>query len=141
MLGAATDLAQRLGGDTIVNAKEGRQATEYPGVIGDYRKKGELPDTVVIQVGNNGPVYYDELTAIRDALKGVDRVYFVNVEVPRSWQGEVNGELASFVKSWPEARLLDWYDTVQSGMTYDGIHLNPSGQVAYTSLIAGAVRG
>ncbi len=141
MLGAATDLADTLGGDTTVNAKEGRQATEYPGVIDDYRKKGELPDTVVLQVGNNGPVYYDELAAIRDALQGVGNVYLVNVEVPRSWEGEVNGELGSFVKSWPQARLVDWYDTVQSGMTYDGIHLNPSGQTAYTSLIAGAVRG
>ncbi len=141
MLGAATDLAQTLGGETIVNAKEGRQATEYPGVIDDYRKKGDLPGTVIIQVGNNGPVYSDELTAIRDALKGVARVYLVNVEVPRSWQGEVNGELESFVSSWPQAKLVDWYDTVRSGMTYDGIHLNPSGQAAYTSLITGAVRG
>jgi peptidoglycan/LPS O-acetylase OafA/YrhL len=141
MLGAATDLAHSLGGSTIVNAKEGRQATEYPGVIGDYRKRGQLPESVVIQVGNNGPVYSDELSAIRTALAGVDHVYFVNVEVPRSWQDEVNGELDSFVKSWPQAKLIDWYDTVQGDMTYDGIHLNPDGQRTYTNLIANAVRG
>ena len=123
-----------------MNAQEGRQATEYPGVIDYYRQQGQLPENVVIQVGNNGPVYYDELSAIRDALKGVPHVYFVNVEVPRSWQSEVNGELESFVKSWPQAKLIDWYDTVQSAMTYDGIHLNPEGQTAYTHLIANAVR-
>jgi hypothetical protein len=95
----------------------------------------------VIQVGNNGPVYSDELSAIRTALAGVDHVYFVNVEVPRSWQDEVNGELDSFVKSWPQAKLIDWYDTVQGDMTYDGIHLNPDGQRTYTNLIANAVRG
>ena len=82
-----------------MNAKEGRQATEYPGVIDRLPEEGaSCPSTVVIQVGNNGPVYYDELDAIRDALQGVGHVYFVNVEVPRSWQGEVNGELESFVE-------------------------------------------
>ena len=39
------------------------------------------------------------------------------------------------------AQLVDWYDTVQGDMTYDGIHLNPAGATAYTNLIARAVRG
>jgi peptidoglycan/LPS O-acetylase OafA/YrhL len=141
MRGAATELAKRLGGNTIVDAEEGRQATSYPAVIDAYRKAGKLPDHVVVQLGNNGPVYYDELNQLRTALAGVDHVYLVNVEVPRSWQGEVNGELESFVKSWPQAQLIDWYDTVQGDMTYDGIHLNPAGATAYTNLIARAVRG
>jgi peptidoglycan/LPS O-acetylase OafA/YrhL len=141
MLGAATNLAHDLGGHVVVNAEEGRQATAYAPLIDYYRKRGQLPDTVVIQLGNNGPVYSDQLNAIRQALAGVDHVYFVNVEVPRSWQSEVNGELSSFVDGWPQAKVIDWYDTVQADMTYDGIHLNPSGQTAYTNLLRTAVRG
>jgi peptidoglycan/LPS O-acetylase OafA/YrhL len=141
MLGAATDLANELGGQVVVNAQEGRQATAYAPLIDHYRKRGQLPDTVVLQLGNNGPVYSDQLNAIRQALSGVDHVYFVNVEVPRSWQSEVDGELSSFVNGWPQAKVIDWYDTVQADMTYDGIHLNPSGQTAYTNLLKTAVRG
>ena len=80
--------------------------------------------------------------ALRSALQGVPRVYLVNVEVPRSWQNEVNSELASFAESWPQATLVDWRASVSGdigGLTYDGIHLDPAGQRLYTNLIRQAL--
>jgi peptidoglycan/LPS O-acetylase OafA/YrhL len=143
MRGAAADLVKRLGGDVVVDAEEGRQPSTYASVIDAYRTEGKLASTVVVQLGNNGPVWYADLTALRSALAGVPHVYLVNVEVPRSWQDEVNSELASFLKSWPQATLVDWHDTVSGdigGLTYDGIHLKPAGQQLYTNLIRKALQ-
>ncbi len=91
-------------------------------------------------MGNNGPLYTKEIDALRAALTDVPHIYLVNVAVPRSWQGEVNGELENAVKGWPQARLVDWRSKFRADQTYDGIHLNPSGEAAYTELIADAVR-
>ena len=140
MRGAAGDLAAALGDEATINTFEGRQPREYPGVIAEYRRQGRLPDRVVIHVGNNGPVLDEDIARLRAALAGVDRVFLVNVQVPRSWRAEVNDKLASAVSSWPQARVLDWHGTVRADMTVDGIHLNPSGRSAYSRLIARAVQ-
>ena len=74
----------------------------------------------------------------------MSHVYVLNVEVPRSWQDEVNSELGSFVKRWPQATLVDWRNAVSGdigGLTYDGIHLDPAGQRLYTNLIRKALGG
>jgi peptidoglycan/LPS O-acetylase OafA/YrhL len=143
MVGAADGLERRLGGDAVVDAAIGRQAGDYPGVIDNYRKLGILPDEVVVQMGNNGPVYASDIDDLENALRGVDGVYLLNVRVPRSWEGEVNDELSQAVDDWPNAKLLDWYDIASSNgeLTYDGIHLTPDGDRAYSDLIAKAVGG
>ncbi len=90
-------------------------------------------------MGNNGPVYSAELVRLRTALAGVQHVYLVNVVVPRSWQSEVNDELAQAVRDWPQATLVNWRNTAQVEETYDGIHLRPKGAAAYSELIARSV--
>jgi hypothetical protein len=139
MRGASTRLVSELGDKAVVDAEEGRQASAYPDLIDSYRERGELPNRVVIQEGNNGPVYWADATALKASLAGVDHVYLVNVEVPRSWEDEVNGELEQIAGTWPQAEVLDWHDTVSLDMTYDGIHVDPDGAEVYANLIASAV--
>jgi hypothetical protein len=143
MVGAADGLERRLGSDAVVDAAIGRQAGDYPAIVDNYRRLGILPDEVVVQMGNNGPVYSSNIDDLENALRGVDGVYLVNVRVPRSWEGEVNDELSQAVDGWPNAKLLDWYDIASSNgeLTYDGIHLTPDGDRAYSDLIAKAVGG
>ena len=141
MRGASTQLVSALGDKAVVDAEEGRQASTYPDLIDSYRERGELPNRVVIQEGNNGPVYWADATALKAALAGVDHVYLVNVEVPRSWEDEVNSELEQIAAAWPQAEVVDWHDAVSPEMTYDGIHVDPDGAEVYASLIAGAVNG
>jgi peptidoglycan/LPS O-acetylase OafA/YrhL len=139
MAGAARTLRREFDGDAIVDAKEGRQPFDYAAVVDVYREAGQLPDHVVVQIGNNGPVYYDDLAALRKALDGVDHVYLVNVEVPRSWESEVNSELTEFVGQWPEATVIDWHSAAAENeeLTYnDQVHLTPEGESLYASLIA-----
>ncbi len=143
MAGAASTLRREFGGDAIVDAKEGRQPWDYPAVVQHYRDQGVLPDDVIVQIGNNGPVWYDELVDLRDSLAGVDHVYLVNVEVPRSWEGEVNSELAQFAANdWPQATVIDWHSAAagNADLTYDQIHLTPDGEKLYASLIAQSVK-
>jgi peptidoglycan/LPS O-acetylase OafA/YrhL len=138
MAGAADTLRREFGGDAVVDAKEGRQPWDYPAVVQRYRDAGALPNDVIVQIGNNGPVWYDDLVNLRDALAGVDHVYLVNVEVPRSWEGEVNSELSQFVADdWPQATVIDWHSAAadNTNLTYDQIHLTPSGERLYASLI------
>jgi peptidoglycan/LPS O-acetylase OafA/YrhL len=141
MHGAADTLNSDFGGRIVVDAKESRQPWDFAPVAEAHRSAG-LPEDVVVHVGNNGPVYYDELDDLRQALEGVDHVYLVNVLVPRSWQDEVNAELSSFVSEWPEATVVDWHGAAagDDDLTYDGIHLTPEGETAYTRAIEDAVR-
>ncbi len=141
MLGAEPQLQRKLGKHAVIDAEESRQPQAYPPLIDAYRQSGQLPDTVIVQVGNNGPVYSSDFDAIKKSLEGVDNVYFVNVEVPRSWESQVNDELAFQVDQWPAAHEIDWQGAIQdlSADTYDGIHPTPAGAKIYANLIAKAV--
>ena len=141
MRGASTQLVSALGDEAVVDAEEGRQPSVYPDVIESYRERGELPKRVVIQEGNNGPLYWADATALKASLAGVDHVYLINVEVPRSWEDEVNSELVQISEIWPQAEVVDWHDAVSPEMTYDGIHVDPEGAEVYANVIANAVSG
>ena len=139
MAGAADTLRHEFKGHAIVDAKQGRQPWDYPAVVQHYREAVGLPSDVIIQIGNNGPVWFDDLAKLRDALEDVDHVYLVNVEVPRSWEGEVNSELSQFAADdWPQATVIDWHSAAagNADLTYDQIHLTPQGEKLYASLIA-----
>jgi peptidoglycan/LPS O-acetylase OafA/YrhL len=140
MRGASTQLADALGRHAVVDAAEGRQPADYASVVDQYRASGDLPNRVVVQMGNNGPVYYDDIQALKESLEGVPHVYLVNVLVPRSWQAEVISALDEAVETWPEAEVVDWFGTVQGDMLYDGVHVDPDGAEVYADLIADSVR-
>jgi peptidoglycan/LPS O-acetylase OafA/YrhL len=142
MVDARSGLARLLGGGLTLNAAVGRQSDEIINLLHDYAGAGGLPDYVVLQLGNNGPVYSDDLMKLHDALRGVPHVFLVNVEVPRSWQGEVNSVLSDTASSWRQAKLVDWHAVASShgGITTDGIHLTEKGIDLYARLIASSVR-
>jgi hypothetical protein len=142
MVDARSGLARLLGGGLTLNAAVGRQPDEIIDLLHTYAAQGGLPDDVVLQLGNNGPVYSDDLLALHAALQGVPHVFLVNVEVPRSWQGEVNSTLADAARNWGQADLVDWHAVASShgGITTDGIHLTEKGIDLYSRLIASEVR-
>ena len=75
-----------------------------------YRQAGALPQHVVIQVGDNGPVWYADLVRLRSrCCAGVPDVVFVSVRVPRSWQDEANTAVAPVrapLAAGPRRRLV-----------------------------------
>ena len=143
MKAAAPALADAIGGQVVINAEEGRAPVAYPEVLAAHEGAKGLPDDVIVQMGNNGPVYSADLEALKAALAGVDHVYLVNVEVPRSWGGEVNDALAQAVEDWPQAQIVDWRGAIEDhlDLTYDGIHPDPEGAEIYAGVVVDALRG
>jgi hypothetical protein len=109
-------------------------------VVQADRAAGTLGNVLVVELGTNGTVTASDFDAMMQAAAGVQRVVFVNVDVPRSWEAEDNAVLAAGVARYPGlAVLADWY-TLSSGhpewFTPDQVHLEPAGAQALAALIA-----
>ena len=139
MLGSAPNLEQRIGHRLIVDAVVGRQAEQTIGRLAQYRAAGRLPSTVIVQIGDNGPVWYADMQHLRRVLSGVPRVVLVNVRLARSWQNEVNGELKQYARTWPQAVIANWYAHSSKAMLTDGVHPSIAARTAYASVVSGAL--
>ena len=140
MLGCAQNLEQLIGRRLRVDAVVGRQVDETIARLAQYRAAGELPSTVIVQIGDNGPVWATDMQKLRTVLAGVPRVVLVNVRLARSWQNEVNGELSSYVRSWPQAVVADWFTHSSPSMLSDGVHPSFPARDVYASVVFGALQ-
>jgi hypothetical protein len=98
---------------------------------------------VVIGVGDNGLISPDVLRQALRSLRDVPRVIVLNNRVGRYWESANNATIASVVPEFDNVRLLDWHRISAPHPSWfydDGIHLTPSGAVAYTQLIVSAAR-
>ena len=139
MLGCAPVLEQRLGSRLRVDAIVGRQAVDTISRLAEYRAEGVLPSTVIVQIGDNAPVWYADLQRLHAVLHGVPHVVLVNVRVARSWQNEVNKALSEYVSSWPQAVIANWYSHSSEGMLVDGVHPSVAGRSIYAGVILAAL--
>jgi peptidoglycan/LPS O-acetylase OafA/YrhL len=140
MLGCAPVLEQHLGSRLRVDAVVGRQAVDTISRLAEYRAHGDLPATVIVQIGDNGPVWYSNLQRLRSVLSGVPHVVLINVRVARSWQGEVDKALSEYVSSWPQAVLANWYSHSNEGLLVDGVHPSVAGRAIYARVVLEALR-
>jgi peptidoglycan/LPS O-acetylase OafA/YrhL len=140
MLGCSRQLRVALHHRVRVDATVGRQIEDTVKELHRLRQHDHLPKSVVIQVGNNGPLWYRDLVRLRQALHGIPRVVAVNVRNSTSWQDESNHALVNWVHGWPAAHLADWYGHSTSKMLQDGTHPWPYGCTIYARLIADTLR-
>jgi peptidoglycan/LPS O-acetylase OafA/YrhL len=140
MLGCSSELRSALHHRVRVDATIGRQIEDTVNELQRLRRHHHLPKIAVIQVGNNGPLWYRDLVRLRHALHGIPRVIAVNVRNETSWQDESNHALVNWVHSWREAHLVDWYGRSTSKMMQDGTHPWPYGCRIYARLIADTLR-
>ncbi len=143
MLGASDDL-QRTLGPVQVDAAVGRQVSQAISILQGLRNASTLGQIVVIHLGNNGPFSARQFDTLMSALAGVSRVVFVNDKVPRQWESQNNAVLAEGAKRYPNVVVVDWHAASADHPEYfwkDGIHLRPAGALAYSGLIAAAVKG
>ena len=140
MLGCATNLEQLIGHRLRLDAIVGRQAEATIARLSQYRAAGELPSTVIVQIGDNGPVWYSDMQRLRHVLRGVPRVVLVNVRLARSWQDEVNSELSSYVRSWPQATIANWFSHSSQSMLSDGVHPQYSDRGVYANVVYAALK-
>jgi hypothetical protein len=139
MLGAAGALRGAIGGINV-DAVVSRQFGNLPGLLAGYRDRGALPGTIIVHLGTNGTVSDGDLDAAMQIAAG-RRVVFVNVWVPRSWEGQSNAALAAGASRWANAGLADWRSiAAQPGMVApDGYHMTGTGAAAYASMLRAAV--
>jgi peptidoglycan/LPS O-acetylase OafA/YrhL len=140
MLGCTRQLKEALHHRVRVDATVGRQIEDTVGELQTLRRHHKLTKVVVIQVGNNGPLWGRDLVRLRRALHGIPDVVAVNVRNTTSWQDESNHALVEWVRGWRQAHLADWYGASTPRMMQDGTHPWPYGCWIYARLIANTLR-
>ena len=140
MLGCSSELKRALHHHVRVDATVGRQIEDTVNELQGLRRHHRLTKIVVLQVGNNGPLWYHDLVRLRHALHGIPDIVVVNVRNSTSWQDQSNHALAKWLQDWPPAHLADWYGSSTSKMLQDGTHPWPYGCTIYARLIADTLR-
>ena len=141
MDGCASALKTALDYRVRVDAAVARQIKDVIAEFNRIRHKyGGLPKVVIVQVGNNGPLLYNDLVNLRHALRDVPDVIVVNVRNARSWENESNNAITGWLKDWRAAHLADWYHHSTSSMLSDGTHPYPQFCPVYAHVIATALR-
>ncbi|HEY4280976.1 MAG TPA: acyltransferase family protein [Conexibacter sp.] len=140
MLAAIHELQTRL--HASVDAAVSRQPGTILDRLEDYRNAGRLPPVVVVQIGENGPLYYADVQRLKAVLRGVPRVVLMTVRAPTvNWIDDVNAKLVDLAKGWPQARIADWHAASSNpDLTFDGAHPDPAGAKVYESVVARAIR-
>jgi lysophospholipase L1-like esterase len=138
MLGAASSLERAINGIEI-DAVVGRQASTGIDILRARETAGQPDDVVIFDLGTNGAMTRAQFDDVMHVAEGVQRVVFVNLTVPRAWEGPNNVILADGVLRYPNAVLVDWHALSSARPDFlwdDGIHLRPAGAEAYAALIA-----
>jgi peptidoglycan/LPS O-acetylase OafA/YrhL/lysophospholipase L1-like esterase len=141
MIGARDNLAARLGPRFSMSAKVGRQANEFVEIVQRLRREGHHPDAMIIQMGDNGPLYGEDMETIQKATSEVGELYLINDHAPVSWIEESNHALAEAARDWPHTTLIDWKSAAEAhqDLLWDGIHLKPAAARLYAQLVVAAV--
>jgi peptidoglycan/LPS O-acetylase OafA/YrhL/lysophospholipase L1-like esterase len=142
MIGAKDRLAARFGPRFSMNAKLGRQADEFVTLARRLKRRGGNVGALIIQMGNNGPLYGDAMEDLRKATSEAGELFLVTDHAPVSWQDESNHALAEADKTWPHTTLIDWGSVAAAheNLLWDGIHLTPGGAGVYARLLSREVR-
>ncbi|HZO05714.1 MAG TPA: hypothetical protein VFB52_04955, partial [Solirubrobacterales bacterium] len=142
MIGARDQLAARLGPGFSMNAEVGRQADEFVALVQQLQREGKTPNAVIIQMGNNGPLYGEDMEAIQKATANVGELFLINDHAPVSWIDESNSAIEEAGEDWPHTTVIDWAAAADANedLLWDGIHLKPAAAALYARLVNEAVR-
>jgi hypothetical protein len=119
-----------------VNTLRSRQFSDAPRIIRGLARRGRLPRTVVIHLGNNG---YIDPADCRRAVQaaGSRRVFLVTLKVPRGWRATNNRRLHTCARRHG-ARIIDWFRysvNHPSWFATDLYHLTPTGQRKFARFV------
>jgi hypothetical protein len=133
---------QKLYPGIVVDGKVGRQMYQAPQVIKDLDAQGKLGQTVIIELGANGPFTEKQFADILELLGADRQIILVNTRVPRQWEAVVNLLLGQAAENNTNIKLVDWYGASSGHNEYfynDGVHLKTAGVDAYAALVAGVL--
>jgi hypothetical protein len=129
-----------------VEAAVSRQWDAGVALAQQLRSEGDLGAIVVIDLGTNGPVSWQQFTNMMAVLAGASRVVFVTIHVPSalSWSQSVNSTLEQGVARYPRAVLADFNTLADQNPQWfgaDGVHMpvGGPGDEAMAALIKSAI--
>jgi hypothetical protein len=122
---------------SLINARVGRQAPELIDVL--TRDAAAMKDsTIIFNLGNNNVLTSAQVESIFDLIKNQPKIIVVNTAVPRPWKDSNNQLIATVASRYPQVNLVDWNQISSDHPEYfapDGVHLVPTGAVAYVDAI------
>lgn len=128
----------------LIDGKVSRQFWVGQDVIAQHLAEGYQAQAVVVALGTNGVIGNDNLIqAIVDACGDLP-IYFVTIRCPLPLQDANNAKLRAYAAQHKNVGIIDWNGTSEGHPEYladDGIHLTPTGQQAYATMIRQALCG
>ncbi|MFL0269193.1 acyltransferase family protein [Candidatus Clostridium radicumherbarum] len=140
MLDIAADLNKKHTNLTI-DAKVGRQLNQAVELAHAYSAFNNADNAVIIELGTNGYFTDKQIDTLLSSFSKA-HIYLINTRVPRPWEKVVNETLNKKSMENKNITLVDWYSSAINHPEYfssDGVHLNPNGVQALTSLIDQAI--
>jgi peptidoglycan/LPS O-acetylase OafA/YrhL len=137
MLGARGALQAAIPG-MVVDAVVSRQFAHAIAVLESYKAQGLLPSIVVVHLGTNGRFGDGEFDHMMSVIGPERQAYFLTSRVPRSWEADVNGHLASGVSRHTNAHLVDWNRFSachHDWFARDGYHVTAHGANEYAAFV------
>jgi hypothetical protein len=145
MLDVAPALAAAIPG-IAVQAAVSRQWDAGIALVKQLKAERTLGAIVVIDLGTNGPVTWQQFLDMMGALAGASRVVFVTVHLPPSysWSASVDEILREGVARYPQDRLADFDKLAAQNPQWfasDGVHMpiGGPGAQAMAALIKSAI--
>lgn len=144
MLGAADQLYVAIPG-CIIDAQVSRHAYQAVDVINSLRAQGQLGTKVVIGLGTNSAMKYEDGQEIIACIGEGVEIYFVTAYmVYQTWYTGSNDTIYALAANYPNVHVIDWYGAVQGHRDYlspnDGIHLTTAGKAVYANLIGSSIQ-
>jgi lysophospholipase L1-like esterase len=134
---AATGELEAESSDIVIDAEVGRRMDQGIDVLTAMFEKG-TPDVLIVALGTNNGATVEQVDEVMDLATGVNEVVFVNVSVPRPWEGSTNTAISSTVDAHPNATLVDWESESRGNISLfrsDGVHLSQEGTQLWVGLI------
>jgi len=139
MVGAAAELLRKMPG-LMLDAKVGRQLGDALQLLdGTYTPQAD--GTVLIHLGNNGPLNKAQVDKLISHLKSNQQLILVNLKLPRNYES-ANNHLLEKAAQHAGVKLLNWRSVGLAGTKIfadDGLHLTGKGIRLYTETLLKAL--
>lgn len=122
-----------------VDGAIGRQLYESTDVIHSLNNQGLLNPTVVVLLGSNGTFSQGQLNDFITSIGDDHEIFFVNLNLDRPWNSDVNNRLQKASDQYGYVKLIDWqaHSTGHGEWFYeDKIHPNKEGALELAKFIA-----
>ncbi|MDY5148239.1 acetyltransferase [Actinotignum sanguinis] len=140
----ATDALKEVLPNSVVDGKVSRQFSAGAEVFAQRQALGEKPRVLIYALGSNGAIGGEaDIQKLVDAAQGLP-VYFVTNRSPLPAQNPNNELLKAYAASHPNVGIIDWWAATEGHEEFlrdDGIHLTPTGQQHFATLIQQALCG